>query len=343
VFAMENALKPTMMDVAALARVSQATVSLILNGSSGARFSEATRKRVFDAAEELGYRLANKSSAHSASGAANGNKVIVFAVDELTTDPWMSMAFEGAREKALELGIIVTLGVFRKGEDPDGGIFSICDGQTLVGYIFGTILTRKIDPAEPLLKVPSVLVNCYDQERRLPSILPGDVAGGRAATERLIAAGRKRIALINGQEGLDNPRDRLRGYKQALASNDLAYDPELVQYGNWEPSSGYEKTHALMKMKNPPDGIFCANDLMALGCMEALKELGKSIPGDVSVVGFDNRDIAQFTMPPLTTFHLPMFEMGSIAVELLADMAGGLTSFHDQLKVECRLVERQSA
>lgn len=335
---MENALKPTMMDVAALARVSQATVSLILNGSSGARFSEATRKRVFDAAEQLGYRLSNKSAAP----ANTGSRVIVFVVDELTTDPWMAMAFEGAREKALELGIIVTLGVFRKGEDPDGGIFSVCDGQVLVGYIFGTILTRKIEPPEPLFRAPSVLVNCYDQQRRLASILPGDVAGGRAATERLIAAGRKRIALINGQEGLDNPRDRLRGYKQALASNDITYDPDLVHYGNWEPSSGYEKTHALMKLPAPPDGIFCANDLMALGCIDALKELGKAVPGDVSVVGFDNRDIAQFTMPPLTTFHLPMFEMGAMAVEVISDITGGLNSSHDQLKVECLLVERES-
>lgn len=153
----------------------------------------------------------------------------------------MSLAFEGAREKALELGIRVTLGVIRKDEDPEESIFSICDSQSLVGYIFGTILTRKIDPPKPLFKVPSILVNCYDQQRRLPTIVPGDVAGGRAATERLIAAGCRRIALIDGQEGLDNPRDRLRGYKQALASNDLAYDPELVHYGNWEPSSGYKK------------------------------------------------------------------------------------------------------
>jgi len=164
----------------------------------------------------------------------------------------MSLAFEGAREKALELGIRVTLGVIRKDEDPEESIFSICDSQSLVGYIFGTILTRKIDPPEPLFKVPSILVNCYDQQRRLPTIVPGDVAGGRAATERLIAAGCRRIALIDSQEGLDNPRDRLRGYKQALASNDLAYDPELVHYGNWEPSSGYKKTQALMKLPDPP-------------------------------------------------------------------------------------------
>ena len=335
---MENGLKPTMMDVAARAGVSQATVSLILNGSSGARFSDATRKRVMDAVNELGYRLPNRTPANDPAD----SRVIAFITDELTTDPWMALAFEGAREKALELGVMVTLGIFRAGEDPNENIFSLCGQQPLMGYIFGTILTRKIDPPSALFSAPSVLVNCYDQARRLPSILPGDIAGGRAATERLIKAGRKRIALINGQEGLDNPRDRLRGYKQALASNDFAFDPQLVRSGNWEPSSGYSETHVLMDLDNPPDGIFCANDLMALGCIEALKELGKSVPEDVSVIGFDNRDIAQFLRPPLTTLHLPLFQMGAMAVEMIHDVVGGLKSNHDQLKVECQMIERES-
>ena len=335
---MENALKPTMMDVAAQAGVSQATVSLILNGSSGARFSAATRKKVMDAVHELGYRRPDRS----ASGDMSDNSVIAFIADEVTTDPWMALAFEGAREKALELGVIVTLGIFRAGEDPEENVFQLYQQQPLMGYIFGTILTRKIDPPSPLFGLPSVLVNCYDQARRLPSIIPGDVVGGRTATERLIKAGRSRIALINGQDGLDNPRDRLRGYKQALASNDFAFDADLVRYGNWEPSSGYSETHHLMDLPNPPDGIFCANDLMAVGCIEALKERGKTVPGDVSVIGFDNRDIAQFLRPPLTTLHLPQFEMGAMAVEMIHDMAGGLKSSHDQLKVECQIVERDS-
>ncbi|WP_417408718.1 LacI family DNA-binding transcriptional regulator [Hoeflea sp.] len=331
-------MKPTMMDVAARAGVSQATVSLILNGSSGARFSEATRKRVTDAVNDLGYRLPNRSPASDPTD----SKVIAFITDELTTDPWMALAFEGAREKALELGVIVTLGIFRSGEDPNENMFSLCQQNPLLGYIFGTILTRKIDPPAALFTAPSILINCYDGNRRLPSILPGDVAGGRAATERLIQAGRRRIGFINGQEGLDNPRDRLRGYKQALASNDFSFDPKLVRYGNWEPSSGYSETHALMDLANPPDAIFCANDLMALGCVEALKERGKSIPEDVAVIGYDNRDIAQFIRPPLTTLHLPLFEMGAMAVEMIHDIAGGLKSSHDQLKVECPIIERES-
>lgn len=334
----EDSLKPTMMDVAAHAGVSQATVSLILNGSSGARFSETTRKKVMDAVKELGYQLPGRSPASDMAG----KKVIAFVTDELTTDPWMALAFEGAREKALELGVIVTLGIFRSAEDPNENVFSLYQQQPLLGYIFGTILTRKIESPAALFSVPSVLVNCYDHERRLPSIVPGDVVGGRTATERLISAGRRRIGLINGQDGLDNPRDRLRGYKQALASNDFAFDAELVRYGNWEPSSGYSETHALMDLADPPDAIFCANDLMALGCVEALKERNHSIPGDVSVIGFDNRDIAQFIRPPLTTLHLPLFQMGGMAVEIIHDIAGGLKSSHDQLKVECQIIERDS-
>jgi LacI family transcriptional regulator len=78
------------------------------------------------------------------------SSVIAFITDELTTDPWMSLAFEGAREKALELGVIVTLGIFRAGEDPNEDVFSLCQRQPLLGYIFGTILTRKIDPPAAL-------------------------------------------------------------------------------------------------------------------------------------------------------------------------------------------------
>ena len=331
-------LKPTMMDVAALAGVSQATVSLVLNGNSGARFAESTRKKVHDAAETLGYRLTNRQQ-----GVGAGDfKVISFIADEVATDPWMALAFEGAREKALEHNIYVSLtvaGSFRSAQDE---VFSLHPASTLMGYIYGTILTRQVVPPEPLFEAHSVLLNCYDKDRRLPSIVPGDLAGGRAATERLITAGHRRIGLINGQDGIDTTRDRLKGYKQALASNDINFDPELARPGNWEPSSGYEETINLMSLPSPPDAIFCANDMMAVGCYEALKEMGKSIPDDVAVVGFDNREIAAFMHPALTTFVLPHHQMGGMAVEQLIDSAGGLKSRHNQMKVECAMIERNS-
>jgi LacI family transcriptional regulator len=173
-------------------------------------------------------------------------------------------------------------------------------------------------------------------------VLPGDLVGGRVATERLIRAGRKRIALINGQQGLDATRDRLKGYRQALASHDIPFEPELVRPGNWEPSSGYAMTRLLLALDRPPDAIFCANDLMAVGCYDALREAGRRIPEDVAVVGFDDREIAQSMRPPLTTLILPQREMGAIAAGMLIDAAGGLATGPTQIKVECPLVERAS-
>lgn len=230
----------------------------------------------------------------------------------------------------------------RGGETPENVVFNQYQQTPLLGFIYGTILTRKVAPPAALFNTPSVLVNCYDQGRRLPSVLPGDLEGGRAATEQLIRSGRRRIAFINGQDGLDATRDRLRGYRQALSSNDMSFDPALVYSGNWEPESGFEGTQHLMSLETPPDAIFCANDMMAVGCYEALKEAGLKIPQDVAVTGFDNREIAQFMRPPLTTMVLPHYEMGAAAAELLLDIAGGLTPRHNQIKVECRAIERAS-
>ena len=97
-----------------------------------------------------------------------------------------------------------------------------------------------------------------------------------------------------------------------------------------------------MNLADPPTAIFCSNDMMALGCFEALKELGLRIPHDVAVVGYDDREVAQFTHPPLTTVLLPHFEMGALAAEYIIDQAIHPLDLPAQLKVECRLVERMS-
>jgi LacI family transcriptional regulator len=327
-----------MMDVARAAGVSQATVSLVLNGSPGARFSLSTRNRVTRAADELGYRFVRRSKGR----AADEQVVIGFIADEITSDPWMALAFDGAREKALEYGYTACLTV--ASGDAEADFLGPADGseRSLLGIIYGTILTRRVEPPPALLKRQAVLLNCYDAERRLPSVLPGDLVGGRVATERLIRAGCRRVALITGQQGLDATRDRLKGYRQALASHDIPYEPELVRPGNWEPSSGYAMTRALMALARPPDGIFCANDMMALGCYDALREAGRRVPEDVAVIGFDDREIAQSMRPSLTTLVLPQREMGAIAATMLIEAAGGLVAGPTQIKVECPLVERSS-
>lgn len=327
-----------MMDVAAKAGVSQATVSLVMNDSQGVRLSDATRKRVLAAARELGYELIRRVPRQ----ATTDKTAIGLVVDELSTDPWMALAFDGVREKAWEFGLTVHLGVTRGDRGMEDHVLGMMRQQPLLGLIYGTVLTRRVTPAQTLFDHPSVLLNCYDEERRLPSVLPADLLGGRTATERLLRAGHRRIGLITGQTGVEGASERLRGYRQALASRDIGFDPKLVYPGNWQPDSGFSGTKVLMAQAAPPTAIFCANDLMAVGCLEALRELGLSIPGDVAVIGFDDREIAQYTRPPLTTMILPHYDMGATATEILIDRANRMSARPEQLKVECPVVERQS-
>ena len=177
---------------------------------------------------------------------------------------------------------------------------------------------------------------------RCSSVVPAEVAGGHMATETLIEAGHRRIAFINGEPWMDAARDRLSGYRRALASHDIAYDAALVREGDWQLASGYEHTLSLMRLKPRPSAIFCANDLMALGCLEALRKLDLAVPGAISVIGYDDQEVSRHTHPPLTTLVLPSYEMGRLAVEMLLAEARDPASLRRRLKVEGRIVERAS-
>ncbi len=328
----------TMIDVANEASVSQTTVSLVLNHADGARLSAETRQRVMNAAVRLGYQPVRR-------GAAPGDPAptsIGFVCDEISTDPWTAIGLDGVREKAWEQGLTVTVMVTRGDAVMEAAALAELASRPLLGLIYATINTRLVDPPASLMHWPVVLLNCHTASAALTSVAPGEVAGGHAAADVLIRAGHRRIGYINGESSMEAARHRLRGYRQALATADLPFDPELVREGNWQPLSGYEETRALMALPAPPSAIFCANDLMAVGCYEALRELGRKIPEDVAVIGYDDREIAQHLHPPLTTVLLPHFEMGSIAAELLVDAAAGSAIRPRQIKVECPIVMRNS-
>jgi LacI family transcriptional regulator len=294
---------------------------------------------VVDAAARLGYRLVKRGAARLPVSDATA---IGFVVNEMSTDPWCAIALDGAREKAWEHGLTISVAVTRGDADMEAAVLAQMATQPLAGLIYGTINTRRIVPPPGLYRIPTVLLNCYAPDRSLPSVVPGEVRGGFTATHRLVSAGHRRIGFIEGEALMDASRDRQKGYRQALTSADLPFDPELVRPGNWEPSAGYEQTLALMKFADPPTAIFCSNDMMALGCFQALNELGLRIPNDVAVVGYDDREVAQFTHPPLTTVLLPHFEMGALAAEYIIDRAIHPLDLPAQLKVECRLIERMS-
>ena len=331
--------RPTMNDVANEARVSQTTVSLVLNHADGARLSVETRERVMKAAARLGYQPARRGGAPGAAAAAS----IGFICDEISTDPWTAIGLDGVRDKAWEHGFTVSVMVTRGDADMESAALAQLAAQPLLGLIYATINTRLVEPPAAPQRLPLVLLNCHAANGVLASVVPGEVAGGHAATDVLLRAGHRRIGYINGEGSMEASRHRLRGYRQALATADLPFDPELVREGNWQPASGYEATREMMTLKPPPTAIFCANDLMAVGCYEALRELGLRIPEDVAVMGYDDREIAQHLHPPLSTVLLPHFEMGSVAAEILIDAAAGSALRPGQIKIECPIVRRKSA
>lgn len=331
--------RPTMTDVAAAAGVSQTTVSLVLNDALGARLSRQTRENVLAAADSLGYRLVRRKTVREP---VSEEGVIAFVTDEIATDPWSAIALDGAQERAWENGLTVSMAMTRGDRDMEDAVEAQLSTLPLMGLIYAAIQTREVPPLPILKKVPTVLLNCYTADRSLASVVPGEFLGGYTATRRLVDAGHERIGHIQGEAWMDASVDRLKGYRRALTEADIPFDKTLVRPGNWEPSTGYEQTHELMRISAPPTAIFCANDLMAMGCYEALRELGHFIPEDIAVIGYDDREIAQFMRPPLTTILLPHFEMGFEAASLIIEQTLNWRRRPRQVKIECPLVERQS-
>ncbi len=337
--------RPTMTDVGRLAGVSQSSVSLVLNNMSGARIAESTRQRVLAAAQAVGYRL---QSRRIDTGEAQA-KIIAYLVDEISTSPHPVVSVDGARDAAWEAGHLVSVHVTRANRELEAATLRAVAADTaLIGVIYSTIFTRKVELPPELGKIPTVLHNCYTGERQQPSVIPSEIAGGFTATEFLLRHGHRRIGLINGEPWMDASRDRLKGYRQALATADVPFEAGLVRNGDWMPDAGYRRAYELLRLQRPPTALFCANDLMALGAMEALAELGIDVPGEISVIGYDDQELARYTRPALSTCVLPNYDMGRWAAETLIDMAAGGRDPHRhgrrpiQLKMDCPLVPRRS-
>jgi LacI family transcriptional regulator len=329
----------TMTDVARGAGCSQSTVSVVLNNTPGIRISRDTRDRVLKTATQLGYEIV---PGHAALVGRPHQIAIVF--DRIATSPEAVVSIDGACETAWTSGHVVTIAQTLNDPEMEPLTIEAMLRNGVDAVVYGTIMTRKVEVPRQLYtaRMPVVLLNCYSDDRVFPTVLPGEVAGGHRATDALLAAGHRRIAIITGEMWMDAARDRLRGYRQALATADIPYDPALVREGNWQTSAGYEHTHKLMEMRDPPTAIFCSNDRMAVGCYEALKERGLLIPGDVSVIGYDDEEVARHLSPQLTTLVLPHREMGRWAIEKALSLAENPTTKHTITKLECPLIERDS-
>jgi LacI family transcriptional regulator len=328
-----------MHDVAAAAGVSQATVSLVLNSASGSRFSEETRKKVRDAVNRLGYR----TNAHAKTLREGVAGMIGFIGDTVATTPFAGAIIEGAQQRAWEDGLLLLTVNTGGDKDLEAASLDTMLSYKVAGVVYAGMYHRRLDVPEALTGVRSVVLNSQDRAGRVASVAPDEVKGGYSATRRLLDAGHRRIALINIESlesGLPAAVGRYEGYIKALEETGLELDPGLVRFGTGGEEDGYKYAMELMTSSNPPTAIFCANDRGAWGAYQAVSDLRLSIPGDVSVVGFDNQaTLAPFLRPGLTTLELPFVAMGRRAVELILQDAepDGRVELMD-----CPLIERNS-
>ncbi|WP_322400496.1 LacI family DNA-binding transcriptional regulator [Massilia luteola] len=333
--------RPTMTDIAKLAGVSQSTVSLVINHMSGAKVSKVTRETVLRIARELGYPV--ERHAHLAAAQAPACNLIVYLTDELTTSPHAMQTIDGAKDAAWEHDCLVAVFATRGDPEVEAAVFArMLDHPALLGVIYSTIFTRAVTVPAALAATPAVLLNCHTRDRGRAAVVPSELLGGYAATMHLIENGHSRIGFINGEHWIEAAAERLKGYRQALATADIPFDPVLVRSGDWQVAAGYEHALGLLDLAPRPTALFCANDLMAIGALDAARERKLAVPRDLSIVGYDDQDIARYTHPPLTTVLLPNYEMGRWAADSLIAQVRANHTARAVIKMECPLVVRDS-
>ncbi len=332
----------TMKDVAELAGVSQTTVSFVINHVEGPSISEETRHRVWEAVRRLRYR----PNAAAKMLRTSSSRSIGFVTDVLASSPFAGDMIRGAQDGAWDRGHLMI--IVNTGGDPvieRAAIEELLE-RRVNGVIYASMAHHEVAPPENLREVPAVLLDCYSSEDGFASVRPDEVGGGFSATDALVQAGHRRIGFINiGPDQVKLASEgRLEGYWRALNQADVAFDANLVRNGNANADDGYRLARELLTLADPPTALFCGTDRMAMGAYDAARDLGKCIPDDISIVGFDDqRLLSMYLRPALSTVALPFYEMGRMAAAQLCSTHDSDEDFEptDHL-VECSFVGRQS-
>jgi LacI family transcriptional regulator len=325
----------TIADVAARAGVSPTTVSHVLSGKR--QVGAATHERVQQAVRELGYRP-NHVARNLRTRRSHAIAVIVPDI----TNPFYGVLTRGLADAVDAAGYgtyVANTDASRQREQKfvedalDRGV----DGIVMAPLHY----TDEDISALSRFGTPIVCLGDSATSVAVDRVLVDDEQGALAATAHLLARAPRRVAMITGPAG--EGLARIRGYRRALEEAGRTFDPELTRDGGWTRRAGEAAMRALMALEPRPDAVFCANDLMALGAMDAARRLGLAIPADVALVGFDDVEVAELVTPTLTTVVNPSYDTGRRAGELLLRrMQGDDEGEPRTVVMPCRLVERES-
>lgn len=300
----------TIRDVAQIAGVSIATVSRVLNGSQ--RVSEETRQRVWAAATELDYWP------NTAARTLTTRKALTIGI--LLPDlygEFYSEVIRGVDQTARKQGFQILMSSSHS--DPETMLSS---ARSMRGWVDGlVIMAPQRDSSDALTRIskrfPTVLINPGTEVVGCSSVIISNYDSVHALVHHLLRLGHRFLAVIKGPAGNVDAEERLRGYKQAIADENLEASASVEFEGDFTEASGFRAASRLLQMDPRPTAIFAANDSMAVGALSAFGAAGINVPEDIALVGFDDISIAQFVNPTLTTVQVDAFGMGERAVGLL--------------------------
>lgn len=324
----------TVAEIARLAGVSAPTVSKVLNGRTAV--SAETREHVLAVLREHGYRSTRKTPKRSS--------VIELVFHELAGIYPVDI-LKGVRRIAVEHDVAVVVSESQGRQTPGRGWLESVLRRRPIGVIaVFSELSRQQRAQLATASIPLVVLDPNGvPDDEVPSVGSTNWIGGLSATRHLLDLGHRRIAVITGPKWALSSRARLDGYRAALDAAEVPIDPVLIREGSFEIADGQTHTNELLRLPDPPTAIFAFNDGMAIGIYHAASLAGLQVPRDLSVVGFDDyQPLDQWLVPPLTTVHQPLAEMGATAARMLLDLAEGTVPQPKRLELATEMVVRAS-
>ncbi|WP_062204200.1 LacI family DNA-binding transcriptional regulator [Streptomyces sp. NBRC 109706] len=333
--------RPTLEQVAARAGVGRGTVSRVINGSP--RVSERTRAAVEQAIADLGYVPHRAARAL----AANRSDAIALVVPEAETrlfaEPYFSGIIRGVSAELADTDIQLLLTLIRTPKE------RARFAQYAASHRVDGVLLVSVHGDDPMpdqlaeMGIPVVMNGRRSSGEMVPHVDCDNVGGAQLAVEHLLGRGRSTVATITGPADMYVARCRLDGYREALRAAGREPEEELTAKGDFSEESGHAAMHQLLRRRPSLDAVFCASDLMAIGARRALRELGRSVPGDVALVGFDDSALARHMDPALTSVRQPMEGMGRAMTRALLAEISDAGPDRPRLVLPTELVRRSSS
>jgi DNA-binding LacI/PurR family transcriptional regulator len=328
-----------MQDIAKAAGVSQSTVSRVLNDTpTSVPIAAETRERVQEVARRLGYR-----PNPLARGLRGARTMLLGVIVREITDPFFAMAVEAVSTEALARGYNVVLGSAHSKADEAIALRAVletrhCDAILLLGDMRDE--PKFLDDLRAS-QTPVIALWHGSELEGVPTVNIDNRAGMVAALDHLVDLGHRRIAFIGGRP-LGDIRERRTAYVEYLEQHGIEVPDDYVQNVSNDPSGGDAALRTLSALDPPPTAVVCTTDHLATGVLHAAADLGVDVPGSLSVVGFDDIPIASYTVPSLTTVHMPVNEMTAVAARMAMDEPEDGAGPMESVVVSPSLVVRKS-